>query len=132
MDPSSNMTRFALLLLSCIVWERCTEVNLSVSDIHLYSGVYSGLFQCDALMGVGTSLRSSLILLRNNPTHTLLRDSGKLNCPRIAKRGYTVSKKALGGRKMELMEEVKELLIKTTKDLKGSARRLFMARTVRA
>jgi hypothetical protein len=33
---------------------------------------------------------------------------------------------------MELMEEVKELLIKTTKDLKGSARRLFMARTVRA
>src|SRR5450755_1095464 len=60
------------------------------------------------------------------------RDSGKLNCPRIAKRGYTVSKKALGDRKMELVEEVKALFIETTKDLKGSARRLFMARTVRA
>lgn len=33
---------------------------------------------------------------------------------------------------MELTEEVKELLIKTANALKGSARRLFMARTVRA
>jgi hypothetical protein len=33
---------------------------------------------------------------------------------------------------MELMEKVKELLIETAKDLKGSARRLFMARTVQA
>ena len=33
---------------------------------------------------------------------------------------------------MELVEEVKELLIETAKGLKGSARRLFMARTVRA
>ena len=33
---------------------------------------------------------------------------------------------------MELIEEVKELLIETEKVLKGSARRLFMARTVRA
>jgi hypothetical protein len=33
---------------------------------------------------------------------------------------------------MELTEEVKELLIKTAKELKGSACRLFMARTVRA
>jgi hypothetical protein len=33
---------------------------------------------------------------------------------------------------MELVEEVKELLIETTKDLKGSARRLFLARTVHA
>src|ERR1035441_10060137 len=33
---------------------------------------------------------------------------------------------------MELTEEVKELLIKTAKELKGNARRLFMARTVRA
>ena len=32
---------------------------------------------------------------------------------------------------MELTEEVKEFLIKTAKELKGSARRLFMARTVR-
>jgi hypothetical protein len=33
---------------------------------------------------------------------------------------------------MELVEEAKELLVETTKALKGSARRLFMARTVRA
>jgi hypothetical protein len=33
---------------------------------------------------------------------------------------------------MELTEEVKELLVKTAKELKGSACRLFMARTVRA
>ena len=31
---------------------------------------------------------------------------------------------------MELVEEVKELLIETAKELKGSARRLFLARTV--
>ena len=33
---------------------------------------------------------------------------------------------------MELVADVKELLIETAKALKGSARRLFMARTVRA
>ena len=33
---------------------------------------------------------------------------------------------------MELVEEVKELLIETEKTLKGNARRLFLARTVRA
>src|SRR5215472_6585025 len=33
---------------------------------------------------------------------------------------------------MELVKEVKELLIETAKSLKGSARRLFLARTVRA
>jgi hypothetical protein len=33
---------------------------------------------------------------------------------------------------MELVEEVKELLRETAKDLKGSARRLFMARAVHA
>jgi hypothetical protein len=33
---------------------------------------------------------------------------------------------------MELTEEVKVLLLKTAKDLKGSARRMFMARTVQA
>jgi hypothetical protein len=32
---------------------------------------------------------------------------------------------------MELGEDVKELLIQTAKALKGSERRLFMARTVR-
>lgn len=33
---------------------------------------------------------------------------------------------------MELTEEVKELLLKTAKDLKGNVRRMFMARTVEA
>ena len=33
---------------------------------------------------------------------------------------------------MELVKEVKELLMETVKSLKGSARRLFLARTVRA
>ena len=33
---------------------------------------------------------------------------------------------------MELTEEVKGLPLKTAKDLKGSARRMFMARTVQA
>jgi hypothetical protein len=33
---------------------------------------------------------------------------------------------------MELTEDLKRLLIATAKDLKGSARRLFMARTVKA
>lgn len=33
---------------------------------------------------------------------------------------------------MELVEEIKELLIEAAKELKGSTRRMFMARTVRA
>ena len=33
---------------------------------------------------------------------------------------------------MELTEEVKTLLLKTAKDLKGSTQRMFMARTVQA
>ena len=33
---------------------------------------------------------------------------------------------------MELTDAVKELLVKTAKALKGSARRMFMARTVQA
>src|SRR5260370_10328722 len=41
-------------------------------------------------------------------------------------------KKTLGGGRMEMRAEVKELLIETAKDLKGSVRRLFIARTVRA
>jgi Rhodopirellula transposase DDE domain len=40
--------------------------------------------------------------------------------------------KSLGGNQVELVEEVKELLRETEKALKGSARRIFMARTVRA
>jgi hypothetical protein len=34
--------------------------------------------------------------------------------------------------KIELTHEIKSLLIETGKELKGSARRLFMARTVKA
>ena len=34
--------------------------------------------------------------------------------------------------KIELTQEVKSLLIETAKELKGSARRLFMARSVKA
>src|SRR5258708_5738945 len=41
-------------------------------------------------------------------------------------------KNMLGGTKMELTREVKALLLKTAKDLKGSALRMFMARTVQA
>jgi hypothetical protein len=33
---------------------------------------------------------------------------------------------------MELVEEFKEVLIETAKELRGSTRRLFMARTARA
>src|SRR5918912_2858001 len=43
---------------------------------------------------------------------------------------YCPKKSFLGGIMMELTEEVKALLCSTAKDLKGSARRRFMARTV--
>src|SRR6266567_7478484 len=45
---------------------------------------------------------------------------------------YCGKKNTLGGTKMELTREVKALLLKTAKDLKGSAHRVFMARTVQA
>src|SRR5437660_2600919 len=45
---------------------------------------------------------------------------------------YCSKKSFLGGTLMELTEEVKALLLNTAKDLNGSARRLFMARTVQA
>src|SRR6266571_5666014 len=45
---------------------------------------------------------------------------------------YCTKKTFLGGTLMELTEEIKALLWNTAKDLKGSARRLFMARTVQA
>src|SRR6266567_3788468 len=45
---------------------------------------------------------------------------------------YCAKKRFLGGTRMELTEEVKALLLNTTKELKGSARRMFMARTVQA
>src|SRR5713101_5608175 len=41
-------------------------------------------------------------------------------------------KNALGGRRMELTEVVKELFMETAKALKGSARWMFMARAVQA
>src|SRR5438270_8966794 len=43
---------------------------------------------------------------------------------------YCTKKRFLGGSMMELTEEVKVLLCSTAKDLKGSARRMFMAHTV--
>src|SRR5438445_7824824 len=45
---------------------------------------------------------------------------------------YCAKKRFLGGTRMELTEEVKALLLNTAKEFKGSARRVFMARTVRA
>src|SRR2546425_4588618 len=45
---------------------------------------------------------------------------------------YCAKKRFLGGTRMELTEEVKALLLNTAKELKGSARRVFMARTVQA
>src|SRR6266567_1561976 len=45
---------------------------------------------------------------------------------------YCSKKSFLGGTLMELTEEVKALLLNTAKDLRGSARRRFMARTVKA
>jgi hypothetical protein len=45
---------------------------------------------------------------------------------------YCSKKIFLGGMMMELTDGVKALLLNTVKDLKGSARRLFLARTVQA
>jgi transposase len=45
---------------------------------------------------------------------------------------YCGKKTTRGGTKMELTREVRALLLNTAKDLKGSALRLFMARTVQA
>jgi len=45
---------------------------------------------------------------------------------------YCLKKSVFGGTMMELTEEVKALLWNTAKDLKGSTRRVFMARTVQA
>jgi len=45
---------------------------------------------------------------------------------------YCTKKSFLGGTMMELTAEVKALLLNTAKDLKGSARRMFMARAVEA
>jgi len=58
-----------------------------------------------------------------------LRDSRSLNYPRY---GILRREKILGGKKMELTKEVKALLLNTAKDLKGSALRMFMARSVQA
>src|SRR5437764_14776436 len=45
---------------------------------------------------------------------------------------YCSKKSFLGGTTMELTEEVKALVLSTAKELKGSACRMFMARTVQA
>jgi len=45
---------------------------------------------------------------------------------------YCSKKSLLGGTTMELTEEVKVLLLNTAEELKGSARRMFMARSVQA
>src|SRR2546426_10067578 len=45
---------------------------------------------------------------------------------------YCTKKTFLGGTLMELTEEIKALLWNTAKGLKGSARRMFMGRTVQA
>src|SRR5437660_5870560 len=45
---------------------------------------------------------------------------------------YCGKKSTLGGTRMELTSEVKALLLNTAKELKGSALRMFMARTVQA
>src|SRR5437773_9497631 len=58
-----------------------------------------------------------------------LRDSRRVNRPSVV---YCVQKNFCRGTSMELTEEVKTLLLKTAGDLKGSARRMFMARTVQA
>jgi hypothetical protein len=49
-----------------------------------------------------------------------------ISWPHIVLEMIYYSPKALGGRRMELVEDVKELLMETAKSLKGSARRLFM------
>src|SRR6202035_4736586 len=58
-----------------------------------------------------------------------IRDYRKLNCPSMV---YCSKNIFLGGTSMELTEEIKTLLLHTAKDLKGSVRRMFMARTVQA
>jgi hypothetical protein len=58
-----------------------------------------------------------------------LGDSRNINYPRY---GILWREKTLGGKKMELTKEVKALLLNTARDLKGSALRMFMARTVQA
>src|SRR5437588_6877419 len=45
---------------------------------------------------------------------------------------YCAKRSSQGGTTMELTEAVKDLLVQTAKALKGSARRLFLARTVQA
>src|SRR4051812_32159827 len=60
-------------------------------------------------------------------TPRLLRDFQKINEPPAMLYSQHV---VAGDRSMELTDSIKTLLIATAKALKGSARRLFMARTV--
>jgi hypothetical protein len=56
----------------------------------------------------------------------------KNNLPQLAKDGKLLENDPRGGYMLELTEQIKSLLLKTAKELKGSARRVFMARTVQA
>src|SRR5260221_12442533 len=58
-----------------------------------------------------------------------LRDFRKLSYPSMVN---CAKKRKLGGTRVELTEEVKALVLNTAKELRGSARRMFMARTVQA
>src|SRR6266700_8242546 len=57
------------------------------------------------------------------------RDFRKLSYPSMVN---CAKKRKLGGTRVELTEEVKALVLNTAKELRGSARRMFMARTVQA
>src|SRR5229473_893163 len=59
----------------------------------------------------------------------ILRDFRKLSYPSMVN---CAKKRKLGGTRVELTEEVKALVLNTAKELRGSARRMFMARTVQA
>src|SRR5579864_9753333 len=86
-----------------------------------------------SLLGVIKGLKPSdspflFFPVRCFPTGYCLREAKRLNYP--GKCGILRTQR-VWRKKMELTEELKDLLIKTGKQLKGSARRLFMARTVK-
>src|SRR5215216_6499109 len=66
--------------------------------------------------------------MREDFLYRVLRDFQKINEPPAM---LYFKHFVAGGRPMELTDSIKILLIATAKALKGSARRLFMARTVK-
>src|SRR5260370_20524706 len=70
----------------------------------------------------------TLFFLLHQDLCIIVREAKKINDPR--KYGI-LQRLTIWRKKMELTEELKDLLIKTAKQLKGSARRLFEARTVK-